>query len=175
MYREYASPFPAKIIIEKDRILTENANKTYHYGRIQADFFTPYSKNPIIASFFNNIGRADELGSGVRNLYKYLKIYANSEPILFEDDVFRAEIPIDSIGTTESIPINTDKIPINTDKREELILNFIHENGSISNKEACKLTGYKEATIKKTFKKMVEHNIIVPVGEKKSRRYVLSD
>lgn len=164
MYREYTSPFPAKIIIEKDRILTENANKTYHYRRIQADFFTPYSKNPIIASFFNNIGRADELGSGVRNLYKHLKIYANSEPILFEYDVFRAEIPIDSIGTTKSIPINTDK-------REELILNFIHENGSISNKEACKLTGYKEATIKK----MVEHNIIVPVGEKKSRRYVLSN
>ncbi|MDD6082724.1 MAG: putative DNA binding domain-containing protein [Oscillospiraceae bacterium] len=101
MHREYTNPYPAKIIIEKDRILTENANKTYHYGRIQADFFTPYSKNPIIAGFFNNIGRADELGSGVRNLYKYLKIYANNEPVLFEDDVFRAEIPIESIGVTQ--------------------------------------------------------------------------
>lgn len=52
MHREYMSTFPAKISIEKDRILTENANKTYHYGRIQADSFTPYSKNPIIANFF---------------------------------------------------------------------------------------------------------------------------
>ncbi|MDO5151590.1 MAG: AAA family ATPase, partial [Oscillospiraceae bacterium] len=98
-------------MIEKDRILTENANKAHHYGRIQADFYTPYSKNPIIASFFNNIGRADELGSGVRNLYKYLKIYSNGEPVLFEDDIFRTEIPIDSIDTTETLPIKTDKRP----------------------------------------------------------------
>ena len=104
-------------MIEKDRILTENANKAHHYGRIQADFYTPYSKNPIIASFFNNIGRADELGSGVRNLYKYLKIYSNGEPVLFEDDIFRTEIPIDSIDTTETLPIKTDKRPIKTDKR----------------------------------------------------------
>lgn len=174
MHREYTSPFPAKIIIEKDRILTENANKAYHYGRIQAEFYTPYSKNPIIASFFNNIGRADELGSGVRNLYKYLKIYANCEPVLFEDDIFRTEIPIDSIDTTETLPIKTDKRPIKTDKREELILNFIRENGSISNKEACEITGFKDATIKRTFRKMVENGIIVPAGERKSRRYVMN-
>ena len=26
-----------KIVIEKDRILSENANKTYHHGQIKAD------------------------------------------------------------------------------------------------------------------------------------------
>lgn len=94
MHREYANPFPAKLIIEKDRILTENANKVYRYGQINADNFSPYPKNPIIANFFSNIGRADELGSGVRNLYKYTKIYSGGEPVLFEDDVFRVEVPV---------------------------------------------------------------------------------
>ncbi len=94
MHREYSSPFPAKLIIEKDRIVTENANKTYHYGRIEAKSFTPYPKNPIIANFFNNIGRADELGSGVRNLYKYTSLYSQSEPMLFEDDIFKTEVPL---------------------------------------------------------------------------------
>ena len=37
-------------------------------GNRKADF-TPYPKNPITARFFKEIGLADELGSGVRNLY----------------------------------------------------------------------------------------------------------
>lgn len=48
MHREYSRPYSAKIIIEKGRILTENANKTYHYGRILATT-TPYPKNPVSA------------------------------------------------------------------------------------------------------------------------------
>ena len=105
MHREYSSPYPAKVIVEKGRILTENANKTYHYGRIFATT-TPYPKNPIIAKFFNNIGRADELGSGVRNLYKYTKMYSGGEPILFEDDVFKVEIPLSVLESADKPPIN---------------------------------------------------------------------
>ncbi len=122
MHREYSSPFPAKVIIEKDRILTENANKTYHYGPIRAESFTPYPKNPIIANFFNNIGRADELGSGVRNLFKYTKIYSESVPMLFEDDVFRAEIPLFEFTTAEtadSPPKTADKSAETADKSAE--------------------------------------------------------
>ena len=56
--------------------------------------FTPYPKNPIIAKFFVNIGYADSLGSGVRNLYKYTKIYSNAEPNFEENDVFRLIVPM---------------------------------------------------------------------------------
>ena len=173
MHREYSSPFPARIVIEKDRIITENANKTYHYGRISAENFTPFPKNPIIANFFNNIGRADELGSGVRNLYKYTKIYSSCEPMLFEDDVFKVEIPLNASENTDKIPINTDKVPINSDERKEKIILYIKERGSITNKEACELTGLKDSSIKNLFSQMVKAGLIVPNGEKKSRKYFL--
>ena len=173
MHREYSSPFPARIVIEKDRIITENANKTYHYGRISAENFTPFPKNPIIANFFNNIGRADELGSGVRNLYKYTKIYSSCEPIMFEDDVFKVEIPLNTSENTDKIPINTDKVPINFDERKEKIILYIKERGSITNKEACELTGLKDSSIKNLFSQMVKAGLIVPNGEKKSRKYFL--
>ena len=91
------------------QLIKENANKTCHYGRILATS-TPFPKNPTIARFFNNIGRADELGSGVRNLYKYTKMYSDSEPLLFEDDVFKVEIPLSGIGTADKPPITADKI-----------------------------------------------------------------
>ena len=173
MHREYSSPFPARIVIEKDRIITENANKTYHYGRISAENFTPFPKNPIIANFFNNIGRADELGSGVRNLYKYTKIYSSCEPIMFEDDVFKVEIPLNESENTDKIPINTDKVPINSDERKEKIILYIKERGSITNKEACELTGLKDSSVKNLFSQMVKSGLIVPNGEKKSRKYLL--
>lgn len=170
MHREYSSPYPAKVIVEKGRILTENANKTYHYGRILTTT-TPYPKNPIIAKFFNNIGRADELGSGVRNLYKYTKIYSDGEPLLFEDDVFRVEIPLSDIMTADKPPISADKVPIN--HQQSLILDYIKENGSISNAEACKILGLRPTRVKEILREMVDIGLLSAVGEKKNRRYTL--
>jgi ATP-dependent DNA helicase RecG len=94
VHREYASAFPAKIVIDNEKIETENWNRAQRHGRIDPATFTPYPKNPLLASFFVNIGRADKLGSGVRNLYKYTKIYSGREPELIEDDVFRTIVPL---------------------------------------------------------------------------------
>ena len=97
VHREYTSAYPAKIIIERDRIVTENWNLPRTPGRIDPDNFTPYPKNPLLANFFINIGRADALGSGVRNLYEYTKIYSGGEPELIEGDVFKTIVPLKSM------------------------------------------------------------------------------
>lgn len=70
IHREFANPFPAKLIIEKDRVFTENSNKAHGNGVIDPENFSPFPKNPTIAKFFKEIGWVDELGSGVRNIYK---------------------------------------------------------------------------------------------------------
>lgn len=184
MHREYASPFPAKLIIEADKILTENANKVYRYGRIEADNFTPYPKNPIIANFFSNIGRADELGSGVRNLYKYTKIYADGEPLLFEDDIFRIEVPVPDHG--EEKPIETGKKPIETDKKpikadnlnavsenERKILAYLETNPDITNAEARAILNLAESTVKHLLAEMTKKGLVSAVGERRARKYVL--
>lgn len=69
VHRDFGSAFPAKLIIEKDKIYTENWNRTQRIGRLELEDFTPYPRNPILAKFFINIGYADGLGSDVRNLY----------------------------------------------------------------------------------------------------------
>ena len=94
VHREFSSAFPAKIIIEPDRITTENWNRSQFPGTIDPNSLTPYPKNPTLAWFFVNIGRADTLGSGVRNLYKYVKIYCGGSPELKEGDVFRTFVPL---------------------------------------------------------------------------------
>lgn len=52
-------------------------------------------KNPIVSSFFRNIGYADQLGSGVRNLFKYSVYYSGKEPQFVEGDVFRIIVPLE--------------------------------------------------------------------------------
>jgi len=94
VHREYTSAYPAKIIIERDRIVTENWSLPKNPGRIDPDNFSPYPKNPLLAHFFINIGRADVLGSGFRNLYKFTKIYSGGEPEFTDGDIFKTIIPI---------------------------------------------------------------------------------
>ncbi len=93
IHRDYSNAFPAKLIIEEDVLRTENWSKSRFNGRLDLETFSPYPKNPLLASFFVNIGRADKLGSGMRNLYKYTKLYSHAIPVLSEGDVFKIQIP----------------------------------------------------------------------------------
>ena len=92
--REFTSSYTAKFVIEKDRMYTENANRSSGDGIITPDNMEPNPKNPIIASFFRNIGWSDRLGSGVRNIFKYSKYYSGEEPEFVEGDVFRIIVPL---------------------------------------------------------------------------------
>ena len=95
IHREFANAFPAKLIIEKERVLTENWNRPHGGGVIDPTNFSPYPKNPVIAKFFKEIGRVDELGSGIRNTFKYCGIYTSgTKPEFIEDDVFKTIIPL---------------------------------------------------------------------------------
>lgn len=86
--------FPAKLIIERHRVYTENWSRPHGWGPVEPGNFNPISKNPVIANFFREIGRADELGSGIRNLFKYGPEYTiGTTPRLVEGDVFSASIP----------------------------------------------------------------------------------
>ena len=94
IHREFTSSYTANFVIEKDRMYTENANRSSGDGIITPDNMEPNPKNPIIASFFRNIGWSDRLGSGVRNIFKYSKYYSGEEPEFVEGDVFRIIVPL---------------------------------------------------------------------------------
>jgi len=94
IHREYASAFPAKMIIEKERVIFENTNRPHGHGFIDPGLFTPFPKSPLISVIFKEVGVADELGSGVRNLFKYTPVFSKGEmPELFENDIFKCVIP----------------------------------------------------------------------------------
>ena len=63
-------------------------------GFITLNNCIPYSKNPKIAKIFREIGLADELGSGVRNITNYSKVYSGDEPIFEDGEIFKAKVPL---------------------------------------------------------------------------------
>lgn len=60
-HRDFSNGYVAKLVIEKNRIYTENANLSHGHGALSLATFEPFSKNPPISKVFREIGMADEL------------------------------------------------------------------------------------------------------------------
>ena len=103
-HRDYSSGYVAKIVIEKDRIFAENGNCAHGHGYLDLNRFEPFPKNPAISKVFREIGLADELGSGMRNTYKFTKLYSGGVPQFIEGDVFKTVIPLSETATLKSGP-----------------------------------------------------------------------
>jgi ATP-dependent DNA helicase RecG len=69
--------------------------------------FKPFPKNPVIAKFFMQLGRFDELGSGVLNINKYCKAYSvHDHPEFIEGAIFRTIVPLDENLVDEVDAVN---------------------------------------------------------------------
>ena len=55
-------------------------------------------------NFLREIGWVDELGSGVRNICKYNKIYSGADPEFIEGDIFKTIIPLTPQDTPQDTP-----------------------------------------------------------------------
>ena len=101
-HRDYSSGFPAKMIIDGEKIIIENSNLAHSIGTLDLQKFEPFPKNPSISKIFREIGLADELGSGMRNTYKYTQLYSGMKPIFEEGNIFKTIIPLKEIATEKS-------------------------------------------------------------------------
>lgn len=109
-HRDFSNAYVAKLVIEKNRIFTENSNRSHGYGSLNLATFEPFPKNPPISKVFREIGLADELGSGMRNTYKYTKLYSGGEPQFIEGDIFKTIIPLREAATITVGPTPTTQV-----------------------------------------------------------------
>ena len=190
MHREFTSSYTAKFVIEKDRMYVENANRSIKAGAITVDNLEPISKNPIIAAFFRNIGYADQLGSGVRKLFKYSKFYSGKEPEFIEGDVFKIIVPLDENYSYDAIfenknadkmPVNADKVPISVDKgmedtlsyQQKMIYQYMKENGKATSQQIAELLEVKQRRAREILGELIHMDLIEKHGAYKSTVYVL--
>jgi ATP-dependent DNA helicase RecG len=110
-HREYTSPAPATMTIYKDRVEFKNPNIPHYWGQIDPDHFTPFAKNPTICNFLRQMGRYEELGSGVRNVTKYHPFYAPgaAAPTFTDENMFSVTVPL-GMATQQDTPQDTPQV-----------------------------------------------------------------
>ena len=175
IHREFSSSYPAKFVIENNRIYTENANRASWSGEITPENFEPNPKNPIIASFFRNIGLADKLGSGVRNIFKYAKYYQGGHPHFFEQDIFRTSVEFESetikvADATINATISDTDATINATISEEdlQMLRLIQAKPDITYTELSEQLNLHRATVARRIKSLAEKRVISRIGARKT-------
>ena len=169
IHREYTNPYPAKLLIEQHSVKTENANKAHGGLELEPETFSPFPKNPVIARVFKEIGRADELGSGVRNIYRYYNLYSVHKPLLHEEDVFKCTVFIDDenfdiLNHTDNVPDVPDNVP---DKRLELIMGLIKQNNKVLLQEIAEQLNVTKRTVRRDIEKLKLDNKLKRVGSEK--------
>ena len=181
IHREYTSSYQAKFVIEKERMYVENANRASQNIVITPDNMEPIPKNPIIASFFRNIGYADQLGSGVRNLFKYSKFYSGNDPEFIEGDIFKIIVPLDEGNreeqTTQSVTQTTQSVTQTTQSKEndpeKNIMELIEQNPFLSQKQMAEKLNLNKNTLKYYIKKMKEKGVIERVGTNRKGKWIV--
>ena len=170
-HREYSNPYPARITIYKDTVVSENWTIPQTIGVITPDNVMPHPKNPAISNCFRQIGWVEDLGSGIRNMYKYCPIYVPGVfPVMEENDIFKLTVNYEKENVIRNPKINTITSTI---KHADKILELIWINPGITVNELMIELSLSESSIRKIFAQLVEQKIIERKGSRKVGKWAI--
>jgi ATP-dependent DNA helicase RecG len=158
-----------------------NANRADSHGLITPDDFEPNPKNPNIAAFFRNIGLADELGSGVRNLYNYVPKYSGKAPELIDGDIFKIIVPLDDDYSFD-VELNKaqNKAQFKAQLKledcslaEQLILEFLSNNPDATQADTAKAIDKSRTSVQEAISKLKDMGLLEREGAKKNGRWIV--
>lgn len=165
IHREFMDKTPARILIYKDRIVSENANTPKLFTNVDLDNNEPFSKNSTIARVFRMIGYADEVGSGFEKIKNVCNEFFESKPIIQDKDIFKVDISLVSIASTQ-----TEEI-----LNKEKILAYISANGRINNQEGRELLKLEKTQVTNLLNELIKESRIFRHGQGKATYYDFND
>ena len=143
------------MIIDEEKIIIENSNLAHGIGILDIQKFEPFPKNPSISKVFREIGLADELGSGMRNTYKYVQLYSEEKPIFEEGNIFRTIIPLKKIATQK---VGSENVAQGVARDKGEIIAFIKEkirkDKKITRQAIADAAGVSKKTIERYIKEI---------------------
>lgn len=171
-HRNYMDNSCVQVAVYDDRVEVTSPGMLYG-GLTLEEAMSGRSKirNRAIAEVFSRMEIIEEWGTGIRRIIKRAQEYGLPKPEFLEiGDTFRVNL----YRKADKKPIKADKKPIKAE-RENKIMGYVAEKGSITNKEARELLGLAESTVKRILKDMSREGLLTEDGVKKSKRYMKSD
>lgn len=183
-HKDYSSGESNEVAIFKDRVEIYNPG-TFPEGMEPQDFIDraerPIRRNPKIARILYYSKDIESFGTGLRRIaeaceeagvgYEFKKLKSG-----FVVCFYRSEEMTDK--STDKIYKSTDKVRISTDKMtisQKKIVEFLLENGKITNKQVQQLLGVKDSRALKVLKELIEIGVISKKGKLKGSYYVLKE
>ena len=158
IHREFYSYFRATLTVYKDIVVSENGSIPYMTGRITPENLKPHTKNPTLFSFFKQLHWVEDLGSGVRNMYRYCPIYLKgSAPIMEEGDIFKQTVHYGEATNPEKV------------------LALLTENPNITAKEMADTISISLRTIRNILADLINQNIIERQGSRKDGIWIIKN
>ena len=129
---------------------TENASKAHGEEILNLTTFEPFPKNPAISKVFRETSLADELGSGMRNTYKYTQLYSGGTPEFIEGNVFKTIVPLDTVPVGKVGP-TTNILVTDQDSDQDKAVDVAQQilafcNVERGKQEICSHSGYRNLT-----------------------------
>ena len=166
VHREYLDARPATFTIFQDRVEVVNGATPHGSGPIRPEHFTLYAKNPVLCRFFRQIGRAEELGSGVLNITRYLPFYAKGGQAQFlEGNPFTTILPLASVVAPGGEP--PEKGGEKLTQNQGRILVLIKKDPSIPARELAHKVGITQRKIEQNLAKLKQQGRLRRIGPDK--------
>ncbi len=181
IHREYTSNYQAKFVIEKYKMYVENANIEDMQSTVANNYSEPIPKNPTIANFFRIIGNAEQLGTGIRNLFKYSKFYSGKDPEVSSGSVFRTVVPLDGrlMGAWDAVPVQAAAEPApnraEASSTKEQIVALIKEDASVSQVRLAKKLHMNVNTVKYHLRALLMKGLLRREGTDRKGRWIIAD
>ena len=135
-------------------------------------------------STHRNIGLADELGSGVRNLYRYVKRYSGRDPELIDGDVFRIIVPlddsylsdkgVDKVQKNHESDGNNIGINVGINETQRKIRDLMAANPKITAEQIATVIGVTKRQVESNISKLKELGIVIREGARKNGHWIVS-
>lgn len=173
-HKDYSSGESNEVAIYKDRVEIYNPG-TFPEGLEPQDYIErverPVRRNPKIARILYYSKDIESFGTGLKRIADACE----SAGVRYEFQKKKTGFVVcfyRSEEKTDKKLIEADKKPIKAERQEKIVV-YVKEHGTISNKEARELLGLADSTTKRLLKEMVEENILTVEGERKARKYLL--
>lgn len=128
-----------------------------------------FSRNPRIVSGLFQWGYIEELGLGIDRMIEVMQ-QAGHKPPTFDARPYSFAVTLFNAREKQTPP----EWARNTNHRQTRALQYIRENGSITNREYRQICqGVSAETLRLDLADMVEKGILVKVGSKKGTHYIL--
>ena len=188
VHREISNAFVSTVHIYREKVDIKNANKPVHAGMIRTPEINPFPKNPSIARVFKTLGIIDELGSGMNKIFKYGKMYFNSEPIIENEELFKVsffkngiegvrKVEDKGVERVENAPQKDKNISkkIKMEERRKEIIKLLKSNENIKKTELVKLLDISIDTVKRDLKYLKERNVIEYIGNSRNGKWIVKE